>query len=93
MAYLYILKLKDDTMYCGITKDIESRINQHERGESKSTRHKLPCELKYVRCFLDIKSARVEEVRIKGHGVSRWYNKNSAMCNEINIVLKGLVKC
>jgi len=32
--------------------------------------------LKYVRRFDSMKMARVEEVRIKKQGVTRWYLKN-----------------
>jgi len=76
MAYLYILRLRDNTHYCGITKNIERRITQHVRGESKSTKHKRPVKIKYVRKYDSITIARKEEVKIKRQGVTRWWRKN-----------------
>lgn len=76
MAYLYILHLRDNTHYCGITKNIERRITQHVRGESKSTKYKRPVKIKYVRKCVNIAMARKEEVKIKRQGVSRWWIKN-----------------
>lgn len=72
MAYLYILKLKDNTHYCGITKDFVLRLLQHQHGYSISTRNKLPIVLKYLREFPDIKTARMIETQIKSHGVTRY---------------------
>lgn len=83
MAYLYILLLADKTHYCGITKNLVSRMQQHTQGMSKSTRHKLPIILKYVNRFETIQLARVKEIRIKKQGVTRWYTKNKHTSLEI----------
>jgi len=76
MAYLYILKLNSGTHYCGISKDIDKRIIQHQKGLSKSTRHGLPLVIKYIATFSDMKLARVKEVQIKKQGVTRWLHRN-----------------
>ena len=83
MAYLYILRLRDGTHYCGIARNVVKRLQQHQKGRSKSTRLKRPLVTKFIRQFVDIKSARIEEVRIKKQGVTRWFVKYGSTCNEI----------
>jgi putative endonuclease len=44
--FLYILKCRDGTLYCGITTDLERRIDQHNNGSaSRYTRSRLPVKL------------------------------------------------
>jgi len=46
MWYVYILRLKDDSLYTGITKDIQRRIEEHEDGRgSKYVRGRTPIKL------------------------------------------------
>ena len=46
--YVYILRCGDDTLYCGITPDIEKRLEQHRSGKgAKYTRGRGPLELVY----------------------------------------------
>lgn len=83
MPYLYILRLSDDTHYCGITKEIVKRVQQHQTGKSKSTRNRLPVVLKFLRTYESMKEARKEEMRIKSQGPGRWYYKNRCMKENI----------
>jgi hypothetical protein len=41
---LYIVKCKDDTLYCGITSNLEKRIKEHNEGRrgAKYTRSRRP---------------------------------------------------
>lgn len=49
MWYLYILRLDDGSLYTGITKNVERRVEQHRNGDgSKYVRGKLPLELVYT---------------------------------------------
>ena len=44
--YLYILRCKDDTLYTGITTDVEKRLEAHRSGKgAKYTRGRSPLEL------------------------------------------------
>jgi len=45
--YVYILKCSDDTLYTGITNNLERRIGQHNKGKSgaKYTRTRRPVKL------------------------------------------------
>ena len=46
--YLYILRCKDDTLYTGITTDVEKRLEAHCSGRgAKYTRGRAPLELVY----------------------------------------------
>ena len=65
--FVYILKCSDDTLYCGITTDIERRIAEHNDSElgAKYTRGRGPFELVYSANFTDRSSASKEEYRIK----------------------------
>ena len=64
--YLYILKTVDNTLYCGIAKDVLARFEEHLSGKgAKYTRSHKPQELVYVDIFEDKSSAASEEYRIK----------------------------
>lgn len=76
MIHCYILKLYDGTHYCGITKNITVRFEQHQCGMSKSTRGKRPVVLVWLREFYSRREARQQEVKIKNEGVTRWLIKN-----------------
>lgn len=46
--YLYILRCKDNTLYTGITTDVEKRLEAHRTGKgAKYTRGRGPLELMY----------------------------------------------
>ena len=46
--YLYILRCADDTLYTGITTDVEARLETHRSGKgAKYTRGRGPLELVY----------------------------------------------
>ena len=46
--YLYILRCGDDTLYTGITTDVEKRLEAHRSGKgAKYTRGRAPLELAY----------------------------------------------
>lgn len=49
MWHLYLLRLSDDSLYCGITKDLKRRLKEHRRGRgSKYVKGRLPFELVYL---------------------------------------------
>lgn len=74
--YLYILKLEGGTYYCGITKDLERRLKEHNGGKSKSTRRNLPVQIIFTDTFDSYFEAREREKKIKLQGVGRYYRKN-----------------
>lgn len=47
---VYLLKCADNSLYCGVTTDIEARLFRHnQRTASKHTRTRLPVELAIVK--------------------------------------------
>ena len=66
MNYVYLLRCRDGTFYCGWTTDLTERIVAHNSGKgAKYTRSRLPVELVYY-----------EEYESKHEAMSReWYIK------------------
>lgn len=49
MCYLYVLRLSDDSLYCGVTDDLGRRLREHREGRgSKYVKGRLPLELVYL---------------------------------------------
>jgi len=67
MYYLYILKCADNTLYTGITVDLNRRIKEHNDSKlgAKYTRARRPVKLIYSKKFSNRSSASKEENRIK----------------------------
>ena len=64
--YLYILRCKDDTLYTGITTDVEKRLEAHRTGRgAKYTRGRTPLELVYREICGTHSQALKREVEIK----------------------------
>jgi len=80
MYYLYILRsLKDNKLYIGATVNIETRINQHNKGQSKSTRYRRPLILIYSEQYMTKSEAMKRE----------WYFKNTTEGNKLMRELIG----
>lgn len=63
---VYILKCADDTLYTGITNDLEARIVKHESGKgAKYTRSRGPFELIYKEELKNRSEATKRETAIK----------------------------
>ncbi len=66
MYFVYMLRCADETIYTGITKDIEKRIARHNAGKaSKYTRARLPVEIIYWEKSEDRSAASKREAQIK----------------------------
>ena len=64
--YVYILRCKDDTLYCGITPDMKRRLEQHRSGKgAKYTRGRGPLELVYCEALPSHSDALKRELAIK----------------------------
>ncbi len=62
----YILCCADDTLYCGITNDLDKRIVTHNAGTaSKYTRGRGPVKLVFVESCVDKSAALKREMEIK----------------------------
>lgn len=63
---VYLLRCKDDTLYCGITNDLQNRLEMHRSGKgAKYTRGRGPLELVYTESCEDKSAALKRERAIK----------------------------
>ncbi len=66
VAFLYILRCGDGSLYTGIALGVERRLTQHRAGRaSRYTRSRLPVELIWFREVESWGDALREEARIK----------------------------
>jgi len=74
MFTLYILRsLKDGNLYIGVTNNFKKRLNQHNDGQSKSTKFRRPFALIYKEIFKTKSEAMKRE----------WYFKNTTEGNKL----------
>jgi putative endonuclease len=60
--FVYLARCKDDTLYCGIARDVAARIAEHDAGTgAKYTRGRGPLQVLHVRrCRDKSKALRLE---------------------------------
>ena len=65
--YVYIVRCSDNSLYTGITTDINRRIHEHNETKkgAKYTKSRRPVSLVYSALIGDLSSAQKEEYRIK----------------------------
>ena len=79
MYFVYILEsFVDGDFYKGSCSDYRKRLGEHNSGESKFTRSKMPWKLVFARAFETKAEALIEEKRIKrcNKKYLRWYLKS-----------------
>jgi putative endonuclease len=66
VAFVYLLRCADDSLYCGWTVDVEQRVAAHNSGRaSRYTARRLPVELAACWELESERAARSAEWRIK----------------------------
>ena len=66
MFYVYILKsIKSGILYTGMTKSIDSRLEEHNSGKSKFTKGHMPWQLLYKEGPFGTADARIREKQLK----------------------------
>lgn len=66
VAYVYILRCRDGSLYTGAARDVDQRLGEHRAGRaSRYTRSRLPVELVWRREVASWNEALREEHRIK----------------------------
>ncbi|WEJ63783.1 GIY-YIG nuclease family protein [Thiomicrorhabdus lithotrophica] len=66
--YVYLLRCADNSLYCGITTDLQKRLRQHNGeliGGAKYTKVRQPCELVYSETSENRSEASKREYAIK----------------------------
>jgi putative endonuclease len=66
VAYVYLLRCADGSLYCGWTSEPERRLRQHNAGTaSRYTKRRRPVEYALLVTAADRSAALREEARIK----------------------------
>jgi predicted GIY-YIG superfamily endonuclease len=64
--YVYLVRCSDQSLYCGVAKDLQKRIQVHNSGRgAKYTRVRLPVKLVYYEGCKSLGDALRLEYRIK----------------------------
>ena len=75
---VYMVECSDKSIYTGIAKDVDKRLNQHSKGiGSKYVRARLPITLQWSSDKMDLSSALKMEHRIKSWSKEKkeqWIN-------------------
>jgi len=67
MAYMYILECGDGSYYVGSTRNLESRLWQHQQGlGAEYTKRRLPVRLVFAHEFARVADAFAAEKRVQG---------------------------
>jgi putative endonuclease len=74
--FVYVLRsLKDSKRYVGLSRSVEHRLTQHNRGEVRATRRRRPFELRYSEEFGTLIEARHREKYFKTAAGRRFLDK------------------
>lgn len=66
MAYVYMLRCNDGSLYSGYTTNLDKRLQMHNSGHgAKYTRSRLPVTLIYWQEFDDKQQAMRREAKLK----------------------------
>lgn len=64
--HVYLLRCRDNSLYCGITNDVKARLKKHNDGTgAKYTRGRGPVELVWKKKMKTATDARKKEAEIK----------------------------
>lgn len=66
MFYVYVLRSeKDHNLYIGYTDNLCQRLAEHNNGESKATKSRIPLHLVYYEAYASQTDAKAREQRLK----------------------------
>lgn len=86
-----MVQCADESIYIGLTNNLERRINEHNHGinDNSYTAKRRPVELIFRQEFMNFGQAEYFEKKIK-----RWSRrKKLALANEDSLLLKLLAEC
>jgi putative endonuclease len=82
MFFVYVLKsLRDGKRYVGLTRNLEQRVKQHNRGQEFSTKGRRPFVLVYHEEFGTLEEARRREIYFKTAAGRRFLDKHEDPAN------------
>jgi len=83
--YFYILRCRDNTLYCGQTNDLEKRLKQHNEDNKKGakyTKGRRPVALVYSEKYSTLQEAMKREWQVK-----KWTKAKKQALIERNVDL------
>ena len=82
--YVYIVRCNDETLYTGITKDLDKRINEHNSRNhgAKYTRFRRPVTLVYTEQVESRSNAAKREYQLKKMPLTMKNELIIASCGE-----------
>ena len=76
MHYVYVLQSASDSgLYIGMTANLRRRFEEHQRGESPSTKGRRPWTLIYYEAYLARTDAEGREVFLKSGAGRKFLDK------------------
>ncbi len=75
MFYVYVLLGNDNKFYTGYTENLKQRVEQHNKGNVKSTKNKTPLKLIYYEACIDDQDALKREKYLKTTLGKRYLKK------------------
>ncbi|NQV89975.1 GIY-YIG nuclease family protein [Candidatus Uhrbacteria bacterium] len=64
--FIYLLKCRDNTLYTGITTDLDARVRAHNAGKgAKYTRGRIPVKVVWTQKVSTQSEALIQEAQIK----------------------------
>ncbi len=75
MFYVYVLLGNDNKFYTGYTENLKQRVEQHNKGNVKSTKNKTPLKLIYYEACIDDQDALKREKYLKTTWGKRYLKK------------------
>ena len=84
MYYVYLLQLKNNTVYTGRTDDLKRRVLEHNQGKVSSTRNKLPMIVLYYEAYCNKQDAINRERYLKTGDGRRTIRKQLQFALEKN---------
>jgi len=66
MFYVYFIQsLKDKDLYIGYTNNLERRLYEHNSGQNRSTKHRVPFDIIYYEAYKSEEDAKHREDSLK----------------------------
>lgn len=76
MHYVYVLQSETDSgLYIGMTSNLRRRFEEHQSGESLSTKGRRPWKVIYYEAYLEMQDAMGREEFLKSGSGRRFLDK------------------
>ncbi len=82
-----IQSIKHNFIYIGVTCNLNSRLEDHNNAQEKSTKSYIPFRLVYYKAFADKRDANDREKKLKQYGKSLGHLKRRLRFSLNNTVL------